>query len=59
MNQLIVTIHHLIERVNARYFLFSDKDRPLHLVLIVFWTYTILYNSVNIYLFNSHLSFKL
>ena len=35
MNQLIVTIHYLIERINFRYILFSDKDRLLHLILFV------------------------
>ena len=45
-NQLIVTIHYSIERINVRYFWVSGKKRPLRLVLIVLllnciipWTY--------------------
>ena len=57
MNQLIVTIHCSIERI-VRCFSFSVKDRSLHLVFIVFWTFTESNNSVNIYLFHSHLGSK-
>ena len=37
-NPLIVIIHYLIERINVRYFFVFDKDRPPHLILIVFGT---------------------
>ena len=45
----------LVNEWTSDTFLSSDKDRTLHLILIVFWTYTKLYNSVNIHLFNSSL----